>query len=117
MAGDGPVRLSAGDRGWALAREEALRGFCRPELTDYGAYENVLECELIKEEFEGSFVHLFLKGESPDRNIKVAITNDGRVPQISSVSVPPEATVILPRLFCPPSVSLFVLMVLVSPPS
>jgi len=59
--------------------------FVRPEnlkLADSSAdtsAENVFETTVLKEEFEGSFLHVFLKstGEKP---LKLAITNDGLVP-------------------------------------
>ena len=61
--------------------------FIRPEslgFAENGAEgENIFETEIIKEEFEGSFVHIFLKGETPDKDIRMAMTNDGNIPQLS----------------------------------
>jgi spermidine/putrescine transport system ATP-binding protein len=88
--------LRAGDDAIVFVRPESIR------LVPGGTpAENVLECELVKEEFEGSFVHLFLKGEHPDRHIKVAITNDGNVPDITPgskvmVTFEPARAVALP---------------------
>lgn len=55
------VRLT-GDREWALRHEDYLRGCCRPGLTDYGAYENVLECVRAYEHTIASFNALNVQG-------------------------------------------------------
>jgi len=55
------VRIT-GDRGWALEREEYLRSCCRPGLTDYGVYENILECVATYEHQIAAFNALNVKG-------------------------------------------------------
>ncbi len=55
------VRVT-GDRAWALAQENELRSFCRPGLTDYGSYENVLECVSTYEHRIASFNALNVAG-------------------------------------------------------
>lgn len=55
------VRLT-GDRRWALERETELRRLCRPGLTDYGGYENVLECVSTYEHQVAAFNALNVQG-------------------------------------------------------
>jgi spermidine/putrescine transport system ATP-binding protein len=59
--------------------------FIRPESLQLanGDGENTFETEILKEEFEGNFAHLFLRGENEDKNIKLAIINDGNVPHLN----------------------------------
>ena len=59
--------------------------FIRPESLRLGAGDSdtSFESNVIKEEFEGNFAHLFLRGETDDKNIKLAITNDGSVPGLN----------------------------------
>ncbi len=76
----GPLRganrqgLKAGDDAFIFIRPESLI------LADSDG-DNTFESEVIKEEFEGNFAHLFLRGETDDKNLKLAIINDGGVPQ------------------------------------
>ncbi len=55
------VRIT-GDREWALKHSDYLRSCCRPGLTDYGAYENVLECVSTYEHAIASFNALNVQG-------------------------------------------------------
>ena len=55
------VRIT-GDRGWALERIDYLRGCCRPGLTDYGSYENILECVSTYEHKIAAFNALNVQG-------------------------------------------------------
>ena len=64
--------LREGDEAFVFVRPESLRIVDSDDATD-----NVIETEVIKEEFEGSFAHVFLKGETADKVIKMAVTNDG----------------------------------------
>jgi len=79
----GPLRganrqgLKEGDDAIIFVRPESL------QLAD-GEDENSFETEVIKEEFEGNFAHLFLRGETDDKNIKLALINDGNVPSVTA---------------------------------
>ncbi len=79
----GPMRgindqgLNEGDDAIMFVRPESLRLVNGSDETD-----NTFESDAIKEEFEGSFVHIFLKGETADKDIKVAMTNDGAIPAL-----------------------------------
>jgi hypothetical protein len=55
------VRIT-GDRGWALEHLEYLRGLARPDFTDYGNYENILECVKTYEHGVASFQALAVQG-------------------------------------------------------
>ena len=77
MRGVNNQGLQEGDDAFVFIRPESLR------LASGDETENVFESEVLKEEFEGSFVHLFLRGENPEKNIKLAIINDGHVPSMS----------------------------------
>ncbi len=55
------VRIS-GDRAWALERLEFLRGCARPELTDYGGFQRILECVKGYEHGVASFQALAVQG-------------------------------------------------------
>lgn len=55
------VRLT-GDRAWALANLEYLRTCARPELTDYGHYQHILECVSSYEHVIASFNALNAQG-------------------------------------------------------
>ncbi len=55
------VRIT-GDRQWALDRVETLRSCCRPGLTDYGSYENILECVSTYEHKIAAFNALNVQG-------------------------------------------------------
>jgi spermidine/putrescine transport system ATP-binding protein len=78
--------------------------FIRPEslnLTNGTApSENVVETEVINEEFEGQFLKIYLKGESR-KNIGISVTNDGSVapPEVgalSRITFEPRRAVVLP---------------------
>ena len=69
--------LEEGDDAFVFIRPESLR------LASGDDSENVFESEMLKEEFEGSFVHLFLRGETAEKTIKLALTNDGNVPDLT----------------------------------
>jgi hypothetical protein len=51
-----------GDTAWALKHAEYLRSCCRPALTDYGTYENILECVPSYEHTIAAFNALNVKG-------------------------------------------------------
>jgi hypothetical protein len=55
------VRIT-GDRAWALAHIEALRGCARPELTDFGDCQHILECVSTYEHAIASFNALDVQG-------------------------------------------------------
>src|SRR5262249_33699168 len=55
------VRIT-GDRAWALARLEPLKSCVRPELTDYGDCQNILECVSTYEHTIASFNALAVAG-------------------------------------------------------
>ncbi len=114
-------RVSQADNGYAVIATHfgALRGlnhqglkegddallFVRPESLKLhngdGSPDNIFETEVIKEEFEGSFAHIFLKGETSDKDIKIAVINDGHTASVSAgqrvkVSFQPDVAVALP---------------------
>lgn len=55
------VRIT-GDRGWALRHLDYLRTCARPELTDYGHYQHILECVSSYEHTIASFNALNVAG-------------------------------------------------------
>ena len=76
----GPLRginnrgLSEGDEAYLFIRPEVLR-----PATGDASGDTVFETEALKEEFEGSFLHVFLKSENADKPYKMAIVNDANV--------------------------------------
>ena len=76
----GPLRgvnnrgLKEGDDAYLFIRPEVLR----PAGGDASG-DTVFETEALKEEFEGSFLHVFLKSENTDKPYKMAIVNDANV--------------------------------------
>lgn len=78
LRGTNRQSLKEGDEAFIFVRPESLR--LGESDSDDGTQ---FESEVIKEEFEGNFVHLFLRGENDDKDIKLAITNDGHVPVLS----------------------------------
>jgi len=76
----GPLRginnrgLKEGDDAYLFIRPEVLR----PAASDASG-DTVFETEALKEEFEGSFLHVFLKSENADKPYKMAIVNDANV--------------------------------------
>jgi len=98
----GPLRginnrgLKEGDEAYMFIRPEVLR----PAKSDASG-DTVFETEALKEEFEGSFLHVFLKSDNPDKPFKMAIVNDANVTRHSSgstvkVTFDPERAVALP---------------------
>lgn len=81
----GPVRgvnnqgLKEGDDSLVFVRPENLK---LAESSTETSDENVFETTVIKEEFEGSFLHVFLES-GDDKPLKLAITNDGKVPSFA----------------------------------
>ncbi len=78
--------------------------FIRPEglsLADGSASgENIIESEVLNEEFEGAFVKIFLRGEGP-KPIGLSVTNDGstappEVGQTTRVVFDPKRANVLP---------------------
>ena len=55
------VRIT-GDKAWAMARIDYLKSCCKPGLTDYGPYENILECVSTYEHKIAAFNALNVKG-------------------------------------------------------
>lgn len=55
------VRIT-GDRAWALRHVEVLKGCLRPELTDYGDCQNILECVSTYEHTVAAFNALAVAG-------------------------------------------------------
>jgi spermidine/putrescine transport system ATP-binding protein len=80
----GPMRgvnqrgLNEGDEAIIFIRPESLK------LANGETSDKVFESEIIKEEFEGSFVHIFMRGDTPEKDLKLAMTNDGNTPQLSA---------------------------------
>jgi spermidine/putrescine transport system ATP-binding protein len=80
----GPLRgvnnhaLREGDEAFIFVRPESIR-----LLNGETTLDNTFETEVLKEEFEGSFVHIFLRGETTDKDLRVAMTNDGNIPQLT----------------------------------
>jgi spermidine/putrescine transport system ATP-binding protein len=78
----GPLR-GANNRGLNEGDDAIL--FVRPEslhLADgQEDVDNLFESDALKAEFEGSFAHLFLRGET-EKAIRLAIANDGNVPKV-----------------------------------
>jgi len=56
--------------------------FVRPEnlhVAKSDTTENVFETTILKEEFEGSFMHVFMAGEDEEKDLKLAVSNDGEL--------------------------------------
>lgn len=64
--------LKEGDRSILFVRPETLR-----LLKDDETAENIFETEIVRHEFEGSFVHLFLNSENDEKPIRLAMPNTG----------------------------------------
>jgi spermidine/putrescine transport system ATP-binding protein len=78
--------------------------FIRPESLNLAngtaPSENVVETEVINEEFEGHFLKIYLKGES-HKNIGISVTNDGSIapPDVGAkarIAFEPQRAVVLP---------------------
>jgi len=78
----GPLR-GTNNRGLNEGDDAIL--FVRPESLHLANgredVENLFESDALKAEFEGSFAHLFLRGET-EKSIRLAISNDGNVPKV-----------------------------------
>jgi len=78
----GPLRgtnnrgLNEGDDAILFVRPESLHLADGQEDVD-----NLFESDALKAEFEGSFAHLFLRGET-EKSIRLALANDGNVPKV-----------------------------------
>ncbi|MCG8361046.1 MAG: ABC transporter ATP-binding protein [Kiloniellales bacterium] len=99
--GFGPLR-GRNDQGLREGDEAIL--FVRPEalsLVEPAAVgENVLESEVLNEEFEGHFVKIYLRGDGP-KPIGVSVTNDGSIPrpeigQKTRIAFDPRRAMVLP---------------------
>jgi spermidine/putrescine transport system ATP-binding protein len=97
----GPLRgrnrrgLKEGDAAILFVRPEALN-----LLNGAADQENVIESTVLNEEFEGSFVKIYLAGEGA-KNIGLSVTNDGSIPrpeegQASRVGFDAKRAVVLP---------------------
>ncbi len=79
--GFGPIRginnrgLAEGDEAFVFIRPEALR----PAGPDDTAEDTTFETDALKEEFEGSFLHVFLRSENEEKPYKMALINDANV--------------------------------------
>ncbi|MEX0693389.1 MAG: ABC transporter ATP-binding protein [Rhodospirillales bacterium] len=99
----GPLRgvnnrgLKEGDEAYLFIRPEVLR----PAASSDADGDTTFETEALKEEFEGSFLHVFLRSENADKPYKMAIVNDANVTRHASgstvrVSFDPSRAVALP---------------------
>ena len=99
----GPLRgvnnrgLKEGDDAFLFIRPEVLR----PAASGDTDGDTTFETEALKEEFEGSFLHVFLRSENPDKPYKMAIVNDANVTRHASgstvrISFDPSRAVALP---------------------
>jgi len=100
----GPLRginnrgLREGDDAYLFIRPEVLR----PAGENDTDSTTTFETEALKEEFEGSFLHVFLKSENPDKPYKMAIVNDSNVTRHASgttvkIAFDPKRAVALPN--------------------
>ena len=77
----GPMRginnrgLSEGDEAYVFIRPEAMR----PAKSDDTVEGGTFTTDALKEEFEGSFLHVFLRSENEDKPYKMALVNDANV--------------------------------------
>ena len=99
----GPLRgvnnrgLKVGDDAYLFIRPEVLR----PAASGDTDGDTTFETEALKEEFEGSFLHVFLRSENTDKPYKMAIVNDANVTRHASgstvrISFDPSRAVALP---------------------
>jgi spermidine/putrescine transport system ATP-binding protein len=99
----GPLRgvnnrgLKVGDDAYLFIRPEVLR----PAASGDTDGDTTFETEALKEEFEGSFLHVFLRSENTDKPYKLAIVNDANVTRHASgstvrISFDPSRAVALP---------------------
>lgn len=77
----GPLRgvnrrgLAEGDDAYLFIRPETLR----PKKDADAASDTSFESEILKEEFEGSFLHVFLRSDNELKPIKMAMINDASI--------------------------------------
>jgi len=77
----GPTRginnrgLTEGDEAYVFIRPEAMRPAKPGDTTE----DTTFETEALKEEFEGSFLHVFLRSENEEKPYKMALVNDADV--------------------------------------
>lgn len=99
----GPLRgvnrrgLSVGDDAYLFIRPEALRPHDVTDATDDTSFQS----EILKEEFEGSFLHVFLRSDNEQKPIKMALINDARIARHAvgetfGMSFDPDFAVALP---------------------
>lgn len=99
----GPLRginnrgLAAGDQAYIFIRPEALKPAGSIDTSDDTSFES----EILKEEFEGSFLHVFLRSEKDQRPITMALINDAGIERhtpgnILGVTFDPDFAVALP---------------------
>lgn len=99
----GPLRginnrgLKEGDEAYLFIRPEVLR----PSRDGDAEGDTMFETVTIKEEFEGSFLHVFLKSDNDQKPFKMAIVNDAGVQRRDpgtpvKVSFDPDRAVALP---------------------
>ena len=99
----GPLRginnrgLKEGDAAYLFIRPEVLR----PSRDGDAEGDTMFETVTIKEEFEGSFLHVFLKSDNDQKPFKMAIVNDAGVQRRDpgtpvKVSFDPDRAVALP---------------------
>lgn len=89
--------LSEGDDAFLFIRPEVLY----PATSDDTDEDALFESEVMKEEFEGSFLHVFLRSENPDKPYKMAIVNNANVQRRSTgemvkIAFDPRRAVALP---------------------
>ena len=81
----GPLRginnqgLREGDRAILFVRPESLQLLGAGEEAD-----NNFTSTALKQEFEGSFLHVFLRGERSEKDLRVAMSNSGKVPSVTA---------------------------------
>lgn len=99
----GPLRgvnrrgLTEGDDAYLFIRPEALR----PSDTTDASDDTSFQSEILKEEFEGSFLHVFLRSDNELKPIKMALINDASIArhtigQNFGMSFDPDFAVALP---------------------
>lgn len=99
----GPLRgvnrrgLAEGDDAYLFIRPEALRP---SDITD-ASNDTSFQSEILKEEFEGSFLHVFLRSDNELKPIKMALINDASIArhaigQNFGMSFDPDFAVALP---------------------
>lgn len=99
----GPLRgvnrrgLTDGDDAYLFVRPEALRPNENAKASDDTSFLS----EILKEEFEGSFLHVFLRSDNEHKPLKMALINDAKIArhtigQTFGMSFDPDFAVALP---------------------